>query len=132
MFITRDGRQRTRLFRRPQMIWYGTKYSIAPNTHQGVLREKARYIVSHLTRALKRTDNSTFKGRAMLVTRSRKHILWYKKLIEEQVALLPIDEVCSRLGEFNLYQLSFSALMLLPLLAILPMRAGHMQSQMST
>lgn len=49
---------------------------------QGVLREKARYMVNHLVKTLKEIDSPTFKARAMIVTEGRKRIyegLFYTK-----------------------------------------------------
>lgn len=86
----------------------------AASNHREVVRRKAAHIVAHLRAALIRlaTVDGFGSARAMLVARSRKHVVWYveemRRLVEEETgaqmnaaASPPGGPTTSRIEEIN-------------------------------
>jgi hypothetical protein len=58
-----------------------------------VLQEKAKYIINHFVKKSQEISSDKFTAKGMLVTASRKHIIWYKQELETLIKELPEDEV---------------------------------------
>src|SRR5690625_3423446 len=60
--------------------------------YRALVKEKAAYIVRHLVKIIEKRSNDKYKAKAMLVTSSRKHILWYKEELTILIDTLPLHQ----------------------------------------
>lgn len=71
--------------------------------HTPFLEEKARFVVDHLLAAIAELDrpDAGLRVLAMLVVRSRRHIVWYAKYLRSLVAALPEEQQFGIIAAFS-------------------------------
>eukprot|EP01105_Mastigella_eilhardi_P020638 TRINITY_DN492_c0_g1_i2.p1 TRINITY_DN492_c0_g1~~TRINITY_DN492_c0_g1_i2.p1 ORF type:complete len:1075 (-),score=293.32 TRINITY_DN492_c0_g1_i2:973-4197(-) len=69
--------------------------------HEVIIRKKSKFIIDHFVGVATRLDTPEFRVLGMLVTKSRKHVLFYLQALREFVAALPKEKQFGIIGAFS-------------------------------